>query len=144
MNKFSKYLSNLIVLGLLAILFVVPTLLQAQGGGNTGGGGGNPSSNQPPLITIGNPFNCEGSNCTLVDLLKAVVNKILLPVGGLVAAIMIMYAGFLYVTAGGNETQIKKAHDALLYAVIGAAILLGAWVISNAIAATIRQLGGQV
>ena len=98
-----------------------------------------------PTITIGNPFKCTpGTDCILSGLISAIINKILLPIGGLVAAVMIIYAGFLYVTAGGNETQIKKAHDALLYAVIGAAILLGAWVISEAIRATINQLGGSV
>jgi len=61
-------------------------------------------------------------------------------VGTAVAVVMIIYAGFLYVTAGGNETQIKKAHDALLWAVIGAAILLGAYIISQAIQGTISQL----
>ena len=53
---------------------------------------------------------------------------------------MIMYAGFLYVTARGNSSKIEKAHNALLWAVIGAAILLGAWVISQAISSTIDQL----
>ena len=98
-----------------------------------------------PTINIGNPFKCTpGTDCTLSGLISAIINKILLPIGGLVAAVMIIYAGFLYVTAGGNETQIKKAHDALLYAVIGAAILLGAWVISEAIREIINQLGGSV
>ena len=39
-----------------------------------------------------------------------------------------------------NTLTIKKAHDALLYAVIGAAILLGAWIISEAIQGTINSL----
>jgi hypothetical protein len=68
------------------------------------------------------------------------VNNILIPIGGVVAVLMIMYAGFLYVTAGGNEAKIKTAHQALTWAVIGAAILLGAWVISQAIQGTINQL----
>ncbi len=149
MNKNLKQITSFIASGLLLALFLVPVLLSAQGQGggqNSGEGqGGGQNSTQIRLIEIGNPFNCDGvSPCTLKTLLEAIINKILLPIGGIVAAIMIIYAGFLYVTAGGNETQIKKAHDALLYGVIGAAILLGAWVISNAIAATIRQLGGQV
>jgi hypothetical protein len=52
---------------------------------------------------------------------------------------MIMYAGFKYVTARGDSTKIKEATTALTYAAIGAAVLLGAWVISQAIQGTINQ-----
>ena len=41
-----------------------------------------------------------------------------------VAIIMILYGGFLYMTAGGSEDKIKKAHQALLWALIGLAIVL--------------------
>lgn len=87
-------------------------------------------------ITITNPFKQN----TIRGLIETIVNEILLPVGSVVAAVMIIYAGFLYVTAAGDPGQIKKAHDALLWAVIGAAILLGAWVISKAIKETIDTL----
>ena len=82
-----------------------------------------------------------GAECTIPGLLKVIISDIIIPIGGVVAALMIMYAGFLYVTAGGNETQIKKAHDALLWGAIGAAVLLGAYVIATAIQGTINQLG---
>jgi len=87
-------------------------------------------------IKIENPFKKD----TIKGLIETIVNDILIPIGGVVAVLMIMWAGFLYVTARGDPGQIKKAHDALLWAVIGAAILLGAWVISKAIGATIDQL----
>ncbi len=91
-------------------------------------------------IQIKNPFKCSGDTCTIPGFINTILNSILLPIGGVVAVLMIMYAGFLYVTAGGDEGQIKKAHNALLWAVIGAAILLGAKVISDAIRETINQL----
>lgn len=87
-------------------------------------------------IKIENPFKSN----SIEGLLKAIVNDILIPIGSVVATIMVIYAGFLFVTARGNSTQIDKAKSALLYAVIGAAILLGAWVISEAISGTVDQL----
>lgn len=87
-------------------------------------------------IKIKNPFKSN----SVEGLLKAIVNEILIPIGSIVAAIMVIYAGFLFVTARGDAGQIKTAKQALLYAVIGAAILLGAWVIINAISATIDKL----
>lgn len=88
-------------------------------------------------IKIDNPFK-GGDN--LMDFIKTVINEILIPIGGVIAVLVIMYAGFLYVTARGDTGKIKTAHDTLLYGVIGAAILLGAWVISEAIGGTIDQL----
>ena len=100
-----------------------------------------PTQAKPLNIEIKNPFNCGGQDpCTIPKLIEVIVNKILMPIGGVVAVVMIMYAGFMYVTAAGNESQVKKAHDALLWGVIGAAILLGAWVISEAIGGTIADL----
>lgn len=108
----------------------------AQGGiDNTGAQGGINNSGSGP-IKIDNPFKKD----TIKGLIETIVNDILLPVGSVVAAVMVIYAGFLYVTAAGDPGQIKKAHDALLWAVIGAAILLGAWAISNAISGTIDTL----
>lgn len=88
-------------------------------------------------IKISNPFS--GGN-DLYAFIKTIINEILIPIGGVIAVLMIMYAGFLYVTARGNQAQITKAHEALLYSAIGAAILLGAWVIAGAIEGTVKQL----
>ena len=119
------------------MVFVLPLFVQAVqegGGGNPPpGGGGNPAIGP---ITIANPFKQN----TIKDLIETIVNDILLPVGGVIAAVMIIYSGFLFVTAGGDPSKITKARDALLAAVIGAAILLGAWAISQAIKATIDTL----
>lgn len=125
------------------MVFVIPLYVYAQGGGgNTpqpGGGGTTPTPAPAPIsqkIIINNPFKQN----TIKGLIETIVNDILLPIGGVVAVLMIMYAGYLYVTARGNPAEITKAHEALKWAVIGAAILLGAWVISQAITTTIDQL----
>ena len=143
--KNKKVLSHLL-LGILTIFVVIPFLALAQpgGGASTGtvGGGASTGTGGAPVtgpIQIENPFNC-GPNCTLPDFIKKVLNDIVLPIGGVISVLMIVYSGFLFVTAQGNESKITKAKDALLYACIGAAILLGAIVISQAIGGTINQL----
>jgi hypothetical protein len=132
----SKNQKNILVYSISIVMvsvFVFPFLVQAQSGGNPPAGGGNPATGP---IVIANPFKAN----TIQDLIKSIVDDILMPIGGVVAVVMIMYAGFLFVTAGGEPGQITKAKDALLWGVIGAAILLGAWVISTAISTTIDQL----
>ncbi len=64
----------------------------------------------------------------LVELALSVIIKLSIPV----ATIYIIYAGFLFITAQGNENQIKKAKNTLLWACIGLVALLGAWFFASA------------
>ena len=127
-----------VVLISLSIFFAAgAALVYAQG--NPPSGGGNPIT--PSTFSLQNPFNCGGvSPCTLFALLRAIIDKILLPIGGVLAVLSFIYAGFLYVTAQGNETKLKTAHKALLYTSVGTAVLLGSWVIAKVIENTINQL----
>jgi hypothetical protein len=144
MPKNKKNILNHLLSALVIMIIIIPFLVQAAdpGGGAstpTPGGGGStptPGGGTNMNIIIVNPFKQD----TIEGLINVVLNDILIPIGGVVAVIMVMYAGFLFVTARGNEAQITKAKQALLYAVIGAAILLGAKVISDAISKTITQL----
>jgi hypothetical protein len=62
-------------------------------------------------------------------------------VGLIVAAVFIIYSGFLFVSARGSEDGIKRAKNAFFYTVLGTAILLGAGVIVEIVKATIGALG---
>ena len=119
-----------------------PIVSLAQQGGPTGPQGG-PTGGTPIdyKITIPSPLKiCPGANCSIPNLITVLIDSVVIPIGAVIAVLMIMYAGFLFVTARGDETQIKKAREAILYAVIGAAILLGAKLMATAIQSTITQL----
>ena len=92
-------------------------------------------------ITLDNPFRGGDS---LFALLRTIIDKIILPSGGVLAVLAFIYSGFLYVTAQGDTKKIETAHKALLYTAIGTAILLGSWVLANVICRTIGQLGGPI
>ena len=62
------------------------------------------------------------------DFLYAVL-RIFVIIAVPIVIFFIIYAGFLYVTARGNAEQLKTAHTALLYAIIGGLIVVGATVI---------------
>ena len=57
-----------------------------------------------------------------------------------IVALAVIYSGFLFVAARGNSEKLTKAKDSLLYTIIGAAILLGAWAIAQLISATVTGL----
>ena len=66
----------------------------------------------------------------LRDTIGGVVN-IILGFLGILTTLIILLGGFKWMTSGGNEELISKAKKRLIGAIIGLAIVLGAWIISN-------------
>ncbi len=85
-----------------------------------------------------NPITYGGIT-TVEEFLLALVDLIFLIAVPFIV-ICIIYAGFLFVSAGDNESQIAKARKVFLWTVIGAGVLLGAKAISLAIQNTINAL----
>ena len=86
---------------------------------------------------IENPLNTKIT--TFSDFVETILN-IVLTVGVPIVALAIIYCGFLFVKAQGKSEEIKKAKAALMYTIIGAALLLGAWVLAKAIGATVKDI----
>jgi len=72
----------------------------------------------------------------------AQVIRILLGLLGTVFFTLTLYAGYLWMTAAGNEDQVGKAKTLLSQAVIGLAILLGAYSITSFAARLALGQGG--
>lgn len=95
------------------------------------------TTNQNYDITINNPLGDTDTIWKLVDKIITLVQLIAIPL----IVLFIVYAGFLFVTSQGNEQKLARAKKALLAAVIGSLIILGAEAISQLIQGTIDQLG---
>ena len=67
----------------------------------------------------------EGSLLTGVSRFTNVIIGFL----GVLAVVLILYAGFLWTTAGGNEEQVKKAKKIIVQTVIGIVIISAAFMI---------------
>lgn len=76
---------------------------------------------------------------TLVGFLLDLIDILILFAIPLIV-LMIIYAGFLYVMARGNEEQVTKATRALTYAIIGGLLILGAKLLLEIIEGTVDQL----
>lgn len=50
---------------------------------------------------------------------------------GLIAVIIIIYGGFLYVTAGGKDEQMEKGKKSVMYAIIGIIVVLSSYAVVN-------------
>ena len=88
--------------------------------------------------TICNPLS-SGIN-SIPDFIRVALEG-LLKAGIPIVALGIIYCGFLFVFARGSSEKLTKAKDALLYTLIGAAILLGSWAIATMISNTVTGLG---
>jgi hypothetical protein len=76
---------------------------------------------------------------TIPEFIEAIINIVLI-IGVPIVVLAVIYVGFLFVKAQGNPEEIIKAKKALLYTLIGAALLLGAFVIANAIGKTVDEI----
>lgn len=84
--------------------------------------------------------NPLGDNITDITQFIKVLLKGALKIGIPIIALAIIYCGFLFVAARGNSEKLSTAKDALLYTIIGSAILLGAWAIAQLISETVFSL----
>lgn len=84
-----------------------------------------------------NPLNV-GSIEELLRLILDIVVIFATPI----VVFFVIYSGFLFVTAQGNEERLKKAKTAFLWTIIGGLIVLGASTILTVIIGTIRSIQG--
>ena len=77
---------------------------------------------------IENPIKAQSFGA-VIKAFADLVTKIGIPI----ATVFIIYSGLLFVTARGNEDQLKKAKETFKWTILGTAILVGAYAIASAI-----------
>ncbi len=76
------------------------------------------------------------------DLKQTVLNIITFVLGllGLIAVIMILYGGFIWLTAGGNEDKVDSAKKIISAAAVGLVVILISWAIVNFVIGSTRNV----
>jgi hypothetical protein len=101
----------------------------------------NPLADPAPVVdTPGLKNPLKGGIDTVPELLNLIIKTLIIPIGGVVVVFMIIYTGFLFVMAQGNEAKLTKAKSTLVNTVIGAAIILGAYAISVIIQSVLIEI----
>jgi hypothetical protein len=93
--------------------------------------------NQGGLNDVGRAYSTSAPRdvrMIVVDIIKIVLGFL-----GIIATVIILYAGFKWMTAAGNEENITSAKNMLIAGIIGLAIILSAYAIA---AFTISYLVG--
>ena len=113
-----KSLSKIGTTGVLLLSFVSLSFAQLSVGGILGG--------------------FEGTNGSVSDLIVTILNW-LIGAAGVVCVVMIIVAGYSYMTAGGDESKVKDASKTLTNAIIGLAICFIAVMLVNFVLDTFLQ-----
>lgn len=85
--------------------------------------------------TICNPLQYNSLNDLLGAVLKAAIQ-----LGSIILTIALVWVGFKFVAARGNEEKIRSARTALMWTIIGGLILLGATAIQSVITTTVGNI----
>lgn len=124
-----KIKNKLLVVGA-ALLFAAPMAVPVAVSAGHGGGhiqDGVCVGADKLKITSDVAGSCDTLDSTvgensLNDLLRRAIN-IFSVIVGVIAVLMIVFAGLRYITSGGDATKVKGAKDTLLYAIIGLVIV---------------------
>lgn len=79
------------------------------------------------------------TSATLVAFLKKILESVV-ELAVMVLVVMIVWVGYLFVSAQGNEKQLEEAKGAFVWLIIGGAIILGAWAITQLVVNTIGSV----
>jgi hypothetical protein len=93
-----------------------------------------PTAQEGIKVELKNPLRLN----SIEELLVAILNLVMVLMVPVIVFFIIL-AGFKYVTARGNASQVQEATKALTYAVIGGVIILGAVAISQMIKSTVDE-----
>ena len=124
MNKFKHYILGVVMLALSMVPITIPPMASAATISDSVCGAAQD-------LTVDSTKTCadtKGSEKNFQNLLATIVNVLSLVVGAL-AVVMIIFAGFRYITSGGNQEGVKSAKQALIYAIIGIIIVALAQII---------------
>ncbi|MBU0611820.1 pilin [Patescibacteria group bacterium] len=126
---------NIFITVLVAFVILLPFISFADP--LTGGSTTDPLTGDAPTgsVKIVNPIKVD----SIYGLIKVILEGVI-KIGIPIVALAIIYSGFLFVAARGKPEELKKAKNALLYTIIGAAILLGSWAIAQLISDTVLAL----
>ena len=59
-----------------------------------------------------------------------------------IIVLFFVIAGFKFISAQGNEGKLGEAKKNFFYVIIGAGLIMGAWILAKLIAGTVSQLTG--
>jgi len=101
------------------------------------------TGNTDSAITLINPLkgvDCSNGNGNCLVAFLTNILKFVIQIGTIVVVLMVVFVGYKFVAARGNDAKLIEARQMLLWTVVGALILLGAQAIALTIQATVQAI----
>ncbi len=86
------------------------------------------------------PDDDTASSSDLRDTIRRILN-VILGFLGIITVVMVIYGGFVWLTAAGNEDAVGKGRHTLLWAALGAILIGIAWTVSSYILSVAEKVG---
>jgi NADH:ubiquinone oxidoreductase subunit 4 (subunit M) len=118
-----------LLLSLVCVLFFMGSIERVFATNHTSGGGNLSNT------TLQNPLQSDTLQGFLIDLIHLII-VFCIPL----IVLYIIYGGFQYVIARGNEEMIQRATKTITYAIVGGLLILGAEIILRIIQGTVDQI----
>ena len=83
--------------------------------------------------------NSGAETSTIAGFFKSILGTVMY-IGVPIIGLIVIYAGFKFLTARGNSAKIRKATFNITWVIIGIAIFLGAWTLSSIVDSTINSI----
>ena len=100
------------------------------------------SEAQTDLEAVGTAIGTDATSSDLPTLIGNIIS-VILSVLGIVFVVLVVYAGFLYLTAAGDDSKVKKAKTLLTQSIIGLVIIVAAYAISSFVIDSLVTISGQ-
>jgi hypothetical protein len=140
-NKTLRTVASWVASATLVAAILIPSLMlvpsvSAEGSSPTTGG------MMQNLGAVGSTAGYSSSGKTLPEMVGSIIQQVLLLLG-IILVIIIVYAGFKWMTAGGNSYPGRDAKTMILNAVIGLVIMLAAYAITSYVLVQLTIATGQ-
>jgi len=128
-NSWAKKIFSLFLLSSLFLIFSQVTLANGWRDKALEGGLG-----EVGTTAYGQTGEPQDFRVTLINIFRVILGLL-----GVILFALIVYAGFSWMTAAGNEDKIKKAKQTLSACVIGLVIILAAWGVTIFVTTSVFQ-----
>jgi hypothetical protein len=112
----------------LAICFslFLPLAIYAQTGNSTPAPSTTTQDSGSAVVSLANPLGSSAAASSPQVLIGRAISAILGLVGSL-ALLMFIYGGFLWMTSAGNEKNVSKGRDILMWSTIGLIVIFSSY-----------------
>ena len=93
------------------------------------------------LTKLAGAAKLDTGSTDLVTIIGAIVGTVLVLLG-VVLIVLILYAGFLWMTSQGDKTKVDKAKQMIYQAIIGLLIVFAAYAITNFVFGALTSVTG--